>query len=58
MNEKETMIIVTSDLKRPWWGQIYVIIVMHTYLLGESIAVPNTAAAGAAVNNTNKRVRF
>ena len=58
MNEKETMIIVTSDLKRPWWGQIYVIIVMHTYLLRGSIAVPNTAAAGAAVNNTNKRVRF
>ena len=58
MNEKETMIIVTSDLKRPWWGQIYVIIVMHTYLLRGSIAVPNTAAASAAVNNTNKRVRF
>ena len=58
MNEKEAMIIVTSDLKRPWWGQIYVIIVMHTYLLRGSIAVPNTAAAGAAVNNTNKRVRF
>ena len=58
MNEKETMIIVTSDLKRPWWGQIYVIIMMHTYLLRGSIAVPNTAAAGAAVNNTNKRVRF
>ena len=58
MNEKETMIIVASDLKRPWWGQIYVIIVMHTYLLRGSIAVPNTAAAGAAVNNTNKRVRF
>ena len=58
MKEKETIIIVTSDLKRPWWGQIYMIIVMHTSLLRGSITVPNMAAAGAKVNNTNKRVRF
>ena len=31
---------------------------MHTFLLREPIAVPNTAAAGAAVNNTNKKVIF
>ena len=31
---------------------------MHTFLLREPIAVPNTAAAGAAVNNTNKKVLF
>ena len=35
MNQKESMIIITLDLKRPWQGQIYVIIVMHTYLLRE-----------------------
>ena len=32
---KGNMIIVTLDLKRPWQGQIYVIIVMHAYLLRE-----------------------
>ena len=35
MNQKEDMMIITLDLKRPWWGQIYVIIVIYTYLLKE-----------------------
>ena len=34
------------------------IIAIYTFLLREPIAVPNTAAVGAAVNNTNKKVLF
>ena len=29
------IIIITLNLKRQWWGQVYVITVMHTYLLKE-----------------------
>ena len=35
MNQKEDMIIVRLDLKRQWQDQIYVIILIHTYLLKE-----------------------
>ena len=56
MNQKEDMIIVLLDLKRPWQDQNYLIIVIHTYFLIRTITVPNTAAAGAAVNNTNEKV--
>ena len=31
MNQEEGIIIVTLVLKHLWWGQDYVIIVMHTY---------------------------
>ena len=31
MNQKESMVIVTLDLKLPGQGQIYMIIVMHTH---------------------------
>ena len=31
---------------------------MHIYLLKRNITVNNTAAAGAAANNTNKKVIF
>ena len=31
---------------------------MHIYLLKENITVNNTAADGAAANNTNKKVIF
>ena len=31
---------------------------MHIYLLKENITVNNTAADGAAANNTNKKVMF
>ena len=34
------------------------IIVMHTICVKGTKTVPNTAAAGAAVNNTNKKVIF
>ena len=36
MNQKESMIRVILDLKRPWYSQIYVIIMMHTYFLRET----------------------
>ena len=55
MNQKEDMIIVTLDLKRPWEDQIYVIIVIH---VKGTITFPNTAVAGVAVNDTNKKVMF
>ena len=35
MNHEEIMIIVTLSLKLQWWDQIYVTIVMHTYILKE-----------------------
>ena len=35
MNHDERMKIVTLNLKRQRYGQIYVIVVMHTYLLVE-----------------------
>ena len=35
MNQKESMIIVTLNLKFQWWDKTYVITVMHTYLLNE-----------------------
>ena len=31
---------------------------MHTYLLKEQLKVDNTSAAGAATNNTNKKIIF
>ena len=31
---------------------------MHTYLLKEKMTVADTSAAGAAANNTNKKVIF
>ena len=34
------------------------ITVMHTYLLKEKMTVADTSAAGAAANNTNKKVIF
>ena len=44
------MIVVTLHLERPWYDQIYVIIVIHTYLLKEQ-----TWVADAAANKTNKK---
>ena len=35
MNQKESVIIVALDLKRPRQGEIGAIIVIHTYLLRE-----------------------
>ena len=47
MNQKESMIIVTLDLN------------IHTYILVKgTMAVTNMAAAGATVNDINKKVIF
>ena len=52
MNQKESMIIVTLDLKRQCdYSDAYTPVISTT-------TVPNTAAAGAAVNNSNKKIIF
>ena len=53
-----TMLIARLNLKLKCWSLVYVIIMMHIYLLKRNITVNNTAAAGAAANNTNKKVIF
>ena len=54
MNQKEGMIIVPLDLKRDYsdysdYSDAYIPV-------KGTITVPSTAAAGAAVNNSNKKV--
>ena len=46
---------MTLNLKLQWYGQIYVIKVMHRYIKA-TITVPNTPTIAASVNNTNQKV--
>ena len=57
-SRRTTMLIAKLNLKLKCWSLVYVIIMMHIYLLKRNITVNNTAAAGAAANNTNKKVIF
>ena len=57
MNHKESMIIVTLNLKLQLQGKIYVTIVMHTHVT-RTVTVPNTSGADATVKNNNKKVIF
>ena len=58
MNQKDhisviiiIMILIMMMIKRQWQGQVHI-------LVKGTITVSNSAAQGAALNNTNKKVIF